>query len=96
MGGTEIVVSEEGVAKREDGTLASSGLSQLQAIEARVRGGLSREVLLRSATIIPANVLGESRLGRLAVGAVADIVHYQVDAVPMVDMVLISGEKCPL
>jgi imidazolonepropionase-like amidohydrolase len=57
---------------------------------------LSREVLLRSATIIPANVLGESRLGRLAVGAVADIVHYQVDAVPMVDMVLISGEKCPL
>jgi N-acetylglucosamine-6-phosphate deacetylase len=96
MGGTEIVVSEEGVAKREDGTLASSGMSQLQAIEARVRGGLSREVLLRSATIIPANVLGESRLGRLAVGAVADIVHYQVDTVPMVDMVLISGEKCPL
>jgi N-acetylglucosamine-6-phosphate deacetylase len=96
MGGTEIVVSEEGVAKREDGTLASSGMSQLQAIEARVRGGLSREILLRSATIIPANVLGESRLGRLAVGAVADIVHYQVDTVPMVDMVLISGEKCPL
>ena len=96
MGGTEIVVSEGGVAKREDGTLASSGMSQLQAIEARVRGGLSREVLLRSATSIPANVLGESKLGRLEVGAVADIVHYQVDTVPMVDMVLISGEKCPL
>lgn len=96
MGGTEIVVSEGGVAKREDGTLASSGMSQLQAIEARVRGGLSREVLLRSATSIPANVLGESRLGRLEVGAVADIVHYQVDTVPMVDMVIISGEKCPL
>jgi hypothetical protein len=96
MGGTEIVVSEQGVARREDGTLASSGMSQLEAIEARVRGGLSRELLLRSATIIPANLLGESKLGRLAAGATADIVHYQVDTVPMVDMVLISGEKCPL
>lgn len=96
MGGTEIIVSEQGVAKREDGTLASSGMSQLAAIEARVHGGLSRELLMRSATIIPANVLGESKLGRLEVGATADIVHYQVDTVPMVDMVLISGEKCPL
>lgn len=96
MGGTEIIVSDQGVAKREDGTLASSGLSQLEAIEARVRGGLSREVLMRSATVIPANVLGESKLGRIEVGAYADIVHYQVDTVPMVDMVLISGEKCPL
>ena len=96
MGGTEILVTDQGVAKREDGTLASSGMSQLEAIEARVRDGLSRELLLRSATAIPAEVLGESKLGRLEVGAYADIVHYQVDTGPKVDMVLISGEKCPL
>lgn len=96
LGGDEITVSEQGLVKRIDGTLASSGLSQLEAIELQVQAGLSRELLLRSATEIPANLIGESRLGRLEKGALADIVHYKVDAALEVDLVLIAGEKCPL
>jgi len=96
LGGDEIVVSERGLVKRKDGTLASSGLSQLEAIELQVRAGLSRELLLRSATEIPANLIGESRLGRLETGVLADIVHYQADTVPMVDFVIVSGQTCLL
>jgi len=96
LGGDEITVSEQGLVKRIDGTLASSGLSQLEAIELQVQAGLSRELLLRSATEIPASLMGESRLGRLEKGALADIVHYQVDTALEVDFVLIAGDKCPL
>jgi N-acetylglucosamine-6-phosphate deacetylase len=96
LGGDVIVVSDRGLVKRKDGTLASSGLSQLEAIELQVRAGLSRELLLRSATQIPADLMGEPRLGRLETGAYADLVHYQVDPVLEVDLVLISGEKCRL
>jgi len=96
LGGDQIMVTEQGLVKRADGTLASSGLSQLEAIELQVRAGLSRELLLRSATQIPAKLMGESRLGQLETGAFADIVHYQVDTVPAVDWVLIAGQKCPL
>lgn len=96
LGGDEIVVTDRGLVKRKDGTLACSGLSQLEAIELQVRAGLSRELLLRSATQIPANLMGESRLGRLETGAYADIVHYHVDPVLEVDLVLIAGEKCQL
>jgi N-acetylglucosamine-6-phosphate deacetylase len=96
LGGDEITVSEQGLVKRIDGTLASSGLSQLEAIELQVRAGLRRELLLRSATEIPANLIGESRLGRLEKGAFADLVHYQVDTALEVDLVLIAGEKCLL
>lgn len=108
LGGTDLVASKDGAAKRNDGTIASSGMSQLQAIENAVQAGLSREKLIRSATIVPADLLGESKLGRLEVGALADIVHYQVQnqpssaqsfahaASPVVDLVLIKGEKCPL
>ena len=96
LGGDEIMISKRGLVKREDGTLASSELSQLEAIELQVRKGLSRELLLRSATQIPADLMGQSRLGRLETGAFADLVHYRVDNSPAVDWVLISGEQCRL
>lgn len=94
LGGIELVVSDAGLAKREDGTLASSGMSQLEAIEDRVRAGMNREQLIRSATMIPADLIGQEKLGRIAVGAFADLVHYQPAAKPEVDLVLIAGEKC--
>lgn len=96
LGGEEITVSADGVAIRADGTIASSGKSQLEAIEIQVKNGLSRELLVQSATEVPAKILGESGLGRIEVGATADLVHYTVDQFPVVDLVLISGEKCPL
>jgi N-acetylglucosamine-6-phosphate deacetylase len=96
LGGTQLIVSTDGMAKRADGTIASAGISQLQAIEKAVASNLNREQLIRAATLTPANLLGESRLGRLEVGAYADLVHYLVDESPLVDLVLISGEECQL
>jgi N-acetylglucosamine-6-phosphate deacetylase len=96
LGGTQLIVSTDGMAKRADGTIASAGISHLQAIEKAVASNLNREQLIRAATLTPANLLGESRLGRLEVGAYADLVHYLVDESPLVDLVLISGEECQL
>jgi N-acetylglucosamine-6-phosphate deacetylase len=94
LGGSTVVVDESGNARREDGTLASSGLSQLQAIENAVKNGFDRASLITSATKIPADLLGEKKLGRISVGAFADLVHYAAGDLPKVDFALVGGEVC--
>lgn len=94
LGGADLVVDSQGSAKRPDGTLASSGMTQLEAIEKAVNHGLSRTQLLASATAIPAKLLGRSDLGEIKVGALADLVHYSVEQGPRVDLVLVGGEPC--
>jgi N-acetylglucosamine-6-phosphate deacetylase len=94
LGGEVIYVDEAGHARRTDGTLASSGLTQLQAIERAVSFGLSREELLRSASKNPARKLGLNDLGHISVGAKADLVHYLVEPDLKVDWVMIEGEEC--
>lgn len=94
LGGTQVTVDESGSARRKDGTLASSGMTQLQAIEKCVANGLNREKLLTAATLNPARLIGEESLGQIALGATADIVHYTVDNEVVVDFVLIDGVLC--
>ena len=95
LGGSKVLVDEEGNARRSDGTLASSGISQLQAIEKAVAQGFDRAELLDSATRIPAEFMSQPRLGRIAVGAYADLVHYRVADGPVVDFALVGGAPCP-
>lgn len=93
LGGQDVVVDKTGTARRADGTLASSGLTQLQAIERAVSQGISREKLLRSATEVPAKLLGISDLGVIKPGARADLVYYEPGSEPNVKEVFMAGEK---
>lgn len=77
LGGQDLIVDQSGAARRSDGTLASSGLTQLEAIENAVAAGVNREKLLRSATEVPAKLLGRNDIGQIAVGAKADLVYYE-------------------
>lgn len=96
LGGTTVVVDETGTARRDDGTLASSGLTQLEAIEKAVAHGLNRELLLVSASRVPADLLNQQNLGRIESGASADLVHYVSGKKPKIDFLMVSGEKCQL
>lgn len=96
LGGSTVIVDETGTARREDGTMASSGLTQLEAIEKAVAHGLDREMLLVSASKVPADLLGEELLGRIEVGASADLVHYSPGNLPKIDFVMVNGELCQL
>lgn len=69
------VVSDGRAVRLEDGTLAGSAatMPDLVRVMARIAGvGAARAITLASAT--PAKVLGERRLGRISVGACADLV----------------------
>lgn len=96
LGGSTVVVDETGTARRDDGTMASSGLTQLEAIEKAVAHGLDRELLLVSATGVPADLLNEKRLGRIEVGASADLVHFVSGEKPKIDFVMVGGDLCQL
>ena len=69
-------------------------MTQLQAIENAVSNGLDRAALINSATKIAADLLSQKDLGRIAVGAKADFVHYESNNKPKIDFVTINGELC--
>jgi N-acetylglucosamine-6-phosphate deacetylase len=82
------VTSDGRVVRLTDGTLAGSAASMpdLLRLSSHLRGmTLSRAISL--ASTVPARVLGEARLGRLSVGACADIVVVDADATVRMTMV---------
>jgi N-acetylglucosamine-6-phosphate deacetylase len=73
LGGTD-VVAEGGVVRRADGTLAGSALTMIQAVRNLHGLGAELEDALAAASTVPARIVGRADLGRLAVGAAADVV----------------------
>jgi N-acetylglucosamine-6-phosphate deacetylase len=73
LGGTD-VVAEGGVVRRADGTLAGSTLTMVQAVRNLHGLGIELEDALAAASTVPARIVGRDDLGRLAVGAPADVV----------------------
>ena len=73
LGGTD-VVAEGGVVRRADGTLAGSALTMIQAVRNLHGLGAELEDALAAASTVPARIVGRADLGRLAVGAPADVV----------------------
>jgi N-acetylglucosamine-6-phosphate deacetylase len=65
---------ENGVARREDGVLAGSALTMIEAIRNVHRLGVPLEEAVLAASEVPARLLGETRLGRLEPGLPADVV----------------------
>ena len=75
LGGESVVVQEAGQpARRLDGTLSGSGLTMAAAVRNCVGLGIPLVTALRSATSIPASVLGRADVGVLRAGASADLV----------------------
>ncbi|MFD7523179.1 N-acetylglucosamine-6-phosphate deacetylase [Paenibacillus chitinolyticus] len=81
FGGHHVTVSE-GVARLEDGTLASSTVTMNEALRLTVDTGISLTDAVKMASSSPARLLGLANKGKISVGFDADLVlldeHFQV------------------
>jgi N-acetylglucosamine-6-phosphate deacetylase len=85
------VVSDGMVVRLEDGTLAGSAAT-MDGMVRRMTAipGMNLLQAIEMATEVPASVLGEQRLGRIAVGACADLVV--LDAGMRVRLTMVGGK----
>ncbi|MEV4311019.1 N-acetylglucosamine-6-phosphate deacetylase [Actinocrispum sp. NPDC049592] len=74
LGGADVLLSDDGVPRSAEGTIAGSALTLDRAIRNIISIGVDPVTAFRSATIIPADTIGEPTVGRLEVGALADLV----------------------
>jgi len=74
LGGQEVTVDPGGLPLRSDGAIAGSGLRLDDAVANVVAEGVDVATALGAATRLPAELVGRRDLGRIAVGAVADLV----------------------
>ena len=73
LGGTPVEVID-GAVRRADGTLAGSALTMLEAVRHAVSIGIDLDDALTAASSTPARLLGRDDLGRIAPGALADVI----------------------
>lgn len=79
LGPAEVQV-RNGVARLESGSIAGGTASMLDLVRNAVAAGVSLESALRSATEVPARVLGRTgSIGVLAAGAAADVLLLDTD-----------------
>jgi N-acetylglucosamine-6-phosphate deacetylase len=89
--GDRTVTVKEGKAQLSDGTLAGSVLTMDAAVRNLVDLGVSLADSVSAASTVPARALGRADLGRLTVGAAADIVLLSNDL--GVERTLIAGTQ---
>ena len=89
LGEIEIVVADD-VVRSEDGTLAGSALTMIEAVRNLMAVDAPLEGALEAASRVPAGILGLPGLGRLAPGGPADVVVLD-DALEVVRTV-VGGE----
>lgn len=75
-GGTISVPDDGGPPVQEDGTIAGSSLSLDQAVANTIAAGVDPASALLAATRTPADAIGRPELGRIAAGALADLVLF--------------------
>ena len=93
LGGRPIIAAEQS-AQLEDGTMAGSIITMDQAFRMLLNeAGLSIEAAVRMCSTTPADQLGLPSQGRLAVGAVADLVV--LDAGLQVVQTWVGGRRIP-
>ena len=90
LGGEDVLLTDDGVPRSPDGTIAGSALTLDRAVRNIVSLGIDPAVALSSATVVPADTIGEPTLGRLEPGAVADLVWWDDDLRPR--KVWVAGE----
>jgi N-acetylglucosamine-6-phosphate deacetylase len=74
LGGQPVITREGEPPRRPDGTIAGATLRLDEAVGRAVAIGVPPQVAIDAATRVPADLLGRRDLGRLEVGAVADLV----------------------
>jgi N-acetylglucosamine-6-phosphate deacetylase len=90
LGATRVVV-RDGAVRREDGVLAGSVLSLLQAVRNVVALGIPLAEAVDAASRVPARVARRPDLGSLAPGSTADVVV--LDEELEVERVLVGGRE---
>ena len=76
-----------------DGTLAGSALTMIEAVRNLHALGVELEAALAAASTVPARILGRADLGRLAVGAPADVVVLD-DRLEVQRVLVAGGDAC--
>ncbi len=79
LGGEPVVLEPGQPVRREDGTIASSSLALDEGIANAVGIGIDLHTAVEAATRIPADLVGRADLGRIEVGARADLVWLAPD-----------------
>ena len=81
----------EGAVRGPDGVLAGSVLTMIEAVRNLHALGVPLEEAVEAATTTPARVLGDSALGRIAIGSPADVVVLN-DRIE-IERVLVGGDE---
>lgn len=89
LGEIEIVVADD-VVRREDGVLAGSALTMIEAVRNLVAEDVPLALALEAASVVPARILGLRDVGQLRPGGPADIVVID-DALEVV-RTIVGGE----
>jgi N-acetylglucosamine-6-phosphate deacetylase len=87
--GDVAVEVRDGVVRRDDGVLAGSVLTMIEAVRNLHALGIPLEDALDAATSVPARVIG-AETGRIAIGAAADVLVLSEEL--EIERVLIGGE----
>ena len=89
LGSIEVDV-RDGVARQENGVLAGSTLTMIQAVRNLIDLGVPLERAVEAASAVPARALGLRGVGQLSLGSRADVVV--LDDGLEIDRVLVGGE----
>jgi N-acetylglucosamine-6-phosphate deacetylase len=89
IGGIPVEV-RDGIARRDDGVLAGSTLTMIEAVRNLADLGIPLADAVGAATAVPAQVLGLPELGRLELGAQADLLV--LDDNLEIERVCVGGE----
>jgi N-acetylglucosamine-6-phosphate deacetylase len=87
--GSVQVTARDGVVRREDGTLAGSALTMVEAVRNLLELGATLEEAVNAATSVPARIAGRDDVGLLGMGRPADVVV--LDDALEVERVIVAG-----